>query len=457
MARRALALLGAAALALPACATEREASARLAPPVGPGTEAWRSDLSPREDPEALQARLQRGLAGHLAVALERSPELQAAFHRWQARILEISRARRLPEPVLSFGYFVRSVETRVGPQRARVGLSQSFPWPTRLTAGADAAAANARAHARRFDALALTVTRRVAAGYWRLWQLRRNHATHREHLEVLRALSESARARVATGATSLADQQQVDLAVARVQDLLQAMAEEVRAAEAQLQATLGVPTGTPMPTPGEPPAPGAPAEAEAALVEAARAHPAVVALELGAEAREAAARAEAADRFGALTVSADWIITERAAAMVHDSGKDAVVVGAGIKVPLWQGSYGDAEDAARADAQAQRADARAAADQAAAEAVSALAAVRDAARRVALYQGTLVPQAESALASVLGAYTSGRGTVAQGLLAQRDLLDLRIELDRARAEHAAHWARLEQAVGHPLARPEASP
>ncbi|MCA9600377.1 MAG: TolC family protein, partial [Myxococcales bacterium] len=137
---------------------------------------------------------------------------------------------------------------------------------------------------------------------------------------------------------------------------------------------------------------------------------------------------------------------------VADSGKDAVIVGAGIRIPLWQGSYSDSIAAARADARAQRADQRALEDRASAELTTSLSNVEDAVRRVALYRGTLVPQAESAYDSVLGAYTVGRGTVAQALLAQRDLLELRIELDRARADYERAWARLEEITGREVRR-----
>ena len=141
---------------------------------------------------------------------------------------------------------------------------------------------------------------------------------------------------------------------------------------------------------------------------------------------------------------------------VADSGKDAVVVGAGMRLPLWQGSYADAIAAARAEARAQRADQRAQTDRALAELESALAALRDAARRVERYRNTLLPQAEAAYASVLGAYASGRGSVAQTLLAQRDLLDLRVDIERARADHARAWARLEQVTGQELRRGSAA-
>jgi hypothetical protein len=73
--------------------------------------------------------------------------------------------------------------------------------------------------------------------------------------------------------------------------------------------------------------------------------------------------------------------------------------------------------------------------------------VRDSYRRVELNENTLLPQAEAAYASVLGAYATSRSTVAASLLAQRELLEIRVGLEQARAEHAAAWARLEQVVG----------
>ena len=170
-----------------------------------------------------------------------------------------------------------------------------------------------------------------------------------------------------------------------------------------------------------------------------------------AEASDAAARAEAAARFPSFTLGADWIITgEAAMAGLDDSGRDAVIVGAGLRLPLWQGSYGDSVAAAEADSRAQRAEQRALIHKVEAELASTLSGLRDAARRVELYRVTLVPQAETAYASVLGAYTVGRGSVSQALLSQRDLLELRIELERARADHARTWARLEELVGREL-------
>lgn len=404
-------------------------------------------------PAPRPADLGRGLDAYVAYAMARSPELSASFERWRAGVLRISRARRLPEPTLTYGFFIRNVETRVGPQRHRLSLQQTFPWPTKLIAGADAASAEARALERRFDAQALAIRRRVAEAYWRLWLIRKTREIQRGQLDVVRGLSESARALVATGRATLADLLQIDLSAARLEDMIEGLGEAERSAEADLIAAIGAPAGTRAPTPGAPPDPALPAESEAALRQVALDHPLIESFSLMSEARESAARSQEADGLPSFMVGLDWIETGEARMPgVTDSGKDALIVGVGLRVPLWQGSYSEAARAAQAEAAAQRAEGRAAADRAAAEVTAALAALRDAARRVRLHRSTLLPQAETAFTSVLGAYATGQSSVSAAMLAQRDLLELHIGLARARAEHAMAWARLEQVVGHTIER-----
>ncbi|MBX2812026.1 MAG: TolC family protein [Myxococcales bacterium] len=392
-----------------------------------------------------------GLADYVRIALENNPNIHASFERWQASIHRISQAQRLPEPTISFGYFLQSVETRIGPQQARISLQQAFPWPTTRIASTDAASATARAMGKRLEAQTLAEMQGVAVAYWNLWQLRATRATHREHLEVIRGLSEAVRARLSVGTAMLADVQQIDLAAARLEDLIRGMDEAELGAEAQLRAAMGVDAPFSVPTPDQPKDATTPVESVETLVDFVRTHPLIDSHGLQAEAAQDIAEAEYAERFPSFTLGADWLITGKASeAGIARSGQDALMVSIGVLIPLWQGIYTDNKHAAEAESRAQRATQRSLIEKAKAELISTLATLRDATRRIELYRVTLVPQAETAYQSVLGAYTVGRGTVAQTLLSQRDLLELRIELERARADHARTQARLEALVGRQL-------
>jgi len=395
------------------------------------------------------------LASYVAVAMQRSPELRASFERWRASVLRISRRRRLPEPTLSYSYFLRSVETRVGPQRHKLSIRQAFPWPTRLSAGADAASLSAQAAQRRFDGEALALQRRVTEAYYALWLIHRTHWIKLEQDQVLESLATSVRARVETGQASLADLVQLQLRIERHHDHRAAHGEAARAASARLAAAVGLPPGSETPTVEDVPAAGLPEEDEEALRAAATEHPRVHAHDSLAEASDASAEGEEAARLPTFVLGLDWIETGPAGTPgMQDSGKDPLIVSMSVQLPIWFGSYTDAEDAAHAEAAAHRADGEAARQAALAELEVALSDLRDSERRIRLFEGTLIPQSETVYASVLGGYHTASASVSQLLLAVQDVLELQELLARAQAEHAAAWARLEHIVGRPVSRRE---
>lgn len=390
-------------------------------------------------------------ASYVAYAMAQSPELRASYERWRAATLRIEPARRLPDPMVTYGFYARPVQTRVGPQRHRLMVRQDIPWPTKLTAAADAQAIRARAAERRFEAQALAIRRRVAEAWWRLWTVRRVRAVEREQQEILQGLSETLRARLEIGQATLADVQQVDLMRTRLDDMIASLDEEEARAAAALRAAISAPRGMPMPTVEDVPPPALVGPDPEALADVVAEHPFLDSFSLMAQASEAQAAALEADRFPRFSLGVDWIETGPAVMSgVQGSGDDAVILNFGISVPIWQGAYDDAQRAAEADAAAERAEREAALNGALAELTQALAAIRDSRRRVALYRDTLLPQATTAFESVIGSYAAGRATVAATILAQRDLLEIAVAAARARADHGVAWAQLERVVGRPV-------
>ncbi len=453
VARAGVALL---ALALAtACATTLEQSARselAETPPGTPPPAYRDAASP----SAAAARpapvvLDGSLDAYTRRALEQSPVLRAQYEEWRASTYQMKQARRLPEPTVSYGYFVRAVETRVGPQRHRIGIAQTFPWPTRLARAADAASAASQSAQRRYEAAALELMRRVAEAYWELWRVARARDVQRDQLKLLEQVAGTAQARLEIGQGSLADLSQIHLGLSRLADTIAGLDETERQARAELIAALGAEPGTETPISDEPPPLLRPVESREELQQAALEHPRVQALAHLAEAETQRGRAAAAERYPGFTLGADYIVTEEARMDgVEDSGKDAVLVMLGMKVPIWGGVYGAAQDEANARSAMFRAREEAAQDAAAAQLEQTLSQLDDSIRRVKLYRTTLVPQAEAVYGSVLGGYQASESTVTAMLNAQRDLLELQLGLDRSRADHARTWARLESIVGRPI-------
>ena len=170
-----------------------------------------------------------------------------------------------------------------------------------------------------------------------------------------------------------------------------------------------------------------------------------------ADAADHRAKAAAGQRLPDLTVGADWIVTGPARMDgVSDSGKDAVALGLGVKVPLWQGAYGHDVASARHSEESLRARRTAREDELQAAIDGTVARIADSARRVGWIEQTLLPQAHAAYEAVLAELVVGRVSIAQALLAQRDLLDLEVDRVNAQAQHQLQWARLTSLTGiHP--------
>lgn len=92
------------------------------------------------------------LQEYLRYASRNNAGLKAAFEQWKAALEQVPQAKSLPDPKFNYGYFIEEVETRVGPQRQRVGIMQVFPWFGKIEARTDAAAAGAKAARKRYEA-----------------------------------------------------------------------------------------------------------------------------------------------------------------------------------------------------------------------------------------------------------------------------------------------------------------
>ncbi len=389
------------------------------------------------------------LSNYLAYAFEHSPALRASFERWRAATHRPARERRLPEPVITYTGFVRAVQTRVGPQRHRLGAKQWFPWPTQLGAAARAAGLEAQAEQREFEAHALALAAEVSAAYWAVWRVQRTREVRVEEAAVLTSLSEQVRVRLEVGAAELSDVAQLDLWVTRTRDQVVGLRERERVASAELVRAIGAPEGTPIRVSSPGPLVVDVDESIEALTRTAHRHPRVDAIATRSRSAGERVHQARADRYPSFGVGIDWIVTGRSDSATPPSGdgRDAVSVGLSVEVPLWTRSYRAAEDEAKARQAMWRARAIDARDRVVATVRQRAAQVSDDVRRARVHRTTLIPQARTAFEAVLSQYVAGRSNVAELLLAERELVGLRDGLVAAQADYGWHLAALERAVG----------
>lgn len=354
----------------------------------------------------------------------------------------------MPDPRVNVGFFLQEVETRTGPQQARVGISQTFPWPGRLQHREDAASKAAAAAWRRFDSARLSVMERVVSVLHDLAYLDGTIAINAETLGLLRSFEEVLRARYRVGAGSHPELIRVQVELGQLEDRLAQLRAMRPTYVAELNAALNRPSEEAIPTLTGLPGRVATVDANQ-LVELARdSNPTLQALDEQAEEQRLLAEVARKEGLPDLTVALDYIFTGEAMnSSLPGSGDDPIMVSVGINVPLWRDKYG----AGVREAQARR---RAVLGERAAQANQIAAAIHrvwfehtDADRRVRLYERTLIPKAEESLRASLASFRAAETSFLELLDTERTLLEFAIAAERARADRGKALARLNTLVG----------
>ena len=391
------------------------------------------------------------LADYLRIAALNNPGLKAAFERWKAAIERVPQVRALPDPKFTYGYFVQEVETRVGPQKHRVGVMQAFPWLSKLRLRGDVAAREARVHGHLYDAEKLRLFYQVRKVYHDYAYLGRSIAIVGESMDLLRNLEAVVRARYAAGAASHPNLIQTQVELGKLEDRLKSLQALQPALVAQLNAVLGRDITTPVPWPKGHPTDHPPLPVADLIAALAQENPERHAARERIRTAEAGADLAAKTGYPDFALGLTTIQTDSRNDMdVDDNGKDPVLLTLDVTLPIWRDKNRAAEREAAARLAAAKHTHANRTLNLSAELRVALYHYDDARRKVNLFRDTLVPKSEEGLKATQTAFAAGKGRFLDIIDAERTLLEFRLLTERALANQAIRLAELERLAGREL-------
>lgn len=320
-----------------------------------------------------------------------------------------------------------------------ITIEQRFPLSRIRGHRQSAAEADARRELAEVDRTGLDVELEAAQAFWMLAELR----DRTKILDGQRALADqmtaAATARYSTNAGMQADVLRAQLEVDRIDGEQRALAAEIQAAEAMLDASIAVPAGTGIPQldvtvpDAEPPPPGS--------IE----HDALAARpELRAGQAEIARATEDISVMQSMYAPMGMVRTGPSYTMTDGHGWMVMV---GVSIPLWRGKLHAGVNEARAMADMATADLEAMRRMITGEADAARARVVAARARYLALRDSIVPRAQQAIAPTLAAYASSQAPLVSAIEAAQALWDSQRELVMARAELGLAWVRLARTTG----------
>jgi outer membrane protein TolC len=422
----------------------------LAPTPARADEGSMTEM-PRSSSTAIAAGVEDALLRSvLFEVLERNPEIAAAAARVTAGQHQTTRQGALPNPQAELTAYLLPPETRVGPQRASLSVSQVFPGGGKRGLRSRSASQEATALSAELEALRLRMITEARRIYHEIAYLDGAAETLATDHRMLVHFEELARARYAAGAGLQQEVVSIQAEITR----LDARASTLAARRAGLEAALNFMrdrAGEAVPRLKSPAPQRTALDWDELRSRALAVHPEVAAL--SARLERAETDSELARKGGAPDFKLGLFyayVDHRHDVDPPDNGQDVLGINGGISLPVWRSAVDAAiEEAAqlRLSIEARRRASIAAIDRELGELRAQLPEID---RRLSLFEGILRTQTEQALRSAEAAYASGRLDALALLDAERTLLDVRLSAERGRADHAIAIARLEGAIAGPL-------
>ena len=384
----------------------------------------------------------------IRVAVNRNPKVKAAKARWQATIEQYPQVTALPDPMFMYGYFLRSVETRVGPQRHRVSFSQAFPYPGTLDAAGEVVKKAIEIERVKHEQVIRDLIVELKLSYHELAYLQRAVELTRQNHELVASILTIATARYAEGKATLNDVLKAQSQLAQLEYDFILLEELQRVEHANINGILSVPSATPL---------GATVPVAYEPLDVALADVEKQALAKRQELRIAALTIEKATERIALAelqtkpmLKFDLMTIETGEALMLDapgSGKNPFSIGFGVTIPWSSLKNSSKVREAQQNHEVVTANKRVLEDETKVALQKVYFRLENARRLVELYETTLIPQAGAAIEVAETWHQEGPKSITGFLETQSVWLNFNLARLRAIADYQQNVARLEKLVG----------
>lgn len=392
----------------------------------------------------------------LEEVLERSPRLARLEAEAAAVEQRSPQVKALPDPMATLTWFVMSPQTRVGPQRAAVNLTQQFPWFGTLELDEQAAMWDAVAGRARLEAARIEVLTEARTDYHELQFLEVERRVVEEDRATLDHYAELALARYASGVGLDQAVIKIQAEITRTETRLLNLAARRATVVARINALRDRPQTTPVVVADSRDTQSAPMVLEELRRRALEARPEIAAADAAVEA--AASRVEVTKKASSpnVVVGLNYGYVSRRHDEVgrldppEDNGQDIFGLTGGISLPIWRSSL-DAGIEERVQnrlaAEEGRREVTAVIDGKLGDLVHRIPLLEE---QVSLYDSVLIVQAKQSLQSAESAYAAGTADALDLLDAERVLLQVRIAAERVRSDLDIARAQLEGVIAGPL-------
>jgi len=391
-----------------------------------------------------------GLSELIQEALRQNPQIKAARNEWQAVLKNIPQAKSLPDPMLSYSHFGQSVETRLGPQRNKLSLSQKFPFFGKLSLKGEIVQSAALIFEEQYNAVKADIVLKVKKSYFSIFWFDKALKISREEKDVLRRLSRIARKKYETGAANQQDVLKAQLEISRVTDKILILEQGKKGVVAGLNSLLNRSPDSFLGEAEELQIPVLKVELKDLYEWAKELRPELRKARFFIEKNERSLKLAKKNYYPDFKIMVDYIDIGGGTTTNVKDGRNSWMASVGINIPIWRGKLHASEAEAAIKIDASRESYKNVENKTLSRVNELFFEVNTASEEVNLYKYSLLPQAEQSLKASEVGYLAGKVDFLNLLDSERMLLQIKIGYFKAIADLGKSIAQLERIVGKEL-------
>ena len=399
---------------------------------------------------AVQTFSQQTLDQYIEFGQNHNTDVRAAYHRWQASLEEVLVVKKLPNPSLSAGYFLKNVETAVGPQEYKIGIMQKFPMFGKLSTASRAKSSQADVLKQSYFQIRANVTAKIKSLYYDVYYLERAIDITRQNVHLLKNWEKVIQIKYQTAQARYPDVIKTQIELMKLQNDLESLTARKKPLLQEFRAVLNDRALVNIESPDTLQVQLMEESKESVLQMIQMKNHTLLAAEHSISSIENLLKRAKLNYLPDFGLGLDYIGTgkkEMDGIPVTDSGKDPLVFKVSLDIPIWFGKNAKQVSAARyrKTAAENKLVSRQNSIIAAAEAV--IYKMDDAKRKIELYNDELIPKSLESLGASEKAYISDKADLITLIDAQRLLLQFKLEYENAVVSYLQQKALLESYLG----------
>ena len=176
--------------------------------------------------------------------LKNNPGIQVSYNNWRAAVHKIKQVKSLPDPKASYAYFGENIETKIGPQEAKYGLSQKIPFPGKLNLKAKVQSKHAAMFREKYEAVEREVIKNIKLVYYDIFWVDKAIQITGEEKAILERLERAAQRKYESALAPQQDVIKAQVELSKLIDKLFLLKQNRKSLEAKMNSILNRPKGT---------------------------------------------------------------------------------------------------------------------------------------------------------------------------------------------------------------------